>query len=212
MNVSDNFFLWTIQSFLTISLHGSVMKNSISLALGVSAVALLAACSGGGSSGTTPVVNSAPMSSSTSAPSPTSAPQAAATLKTANVNGSTAFVTASQQPVYVDGADKTDESFCTSVGNCLGLWPAVLAPSGTLSAGFSAFKRSDNGELQLAYNGQPLYTFIDDTMPDVATGVGIADPASDGGTGTFTLAVPASAATAAPTSAPTSAPNPYIAR
>jgi predicted lipoprotein with Yx(FWY)xxD motif len=150
------------------------------------------------------------VSSSTAAPSSTSAPQTASTLKTANVDGSPAFVTANQQPVYVDAADKTDESFCTSVGDCIGLWPAVLAPSGTLSAGFSTFKRSDNGELQLAYNGQPLYTFIDDTSPDVATGVGIADPASDGGTGVFTLAVPSSAATAAPTSAPTSVPNPYV--
>jgi predicted lipoprotein with Yx(FWY)xxD motif len=185
------------------------MKNIISLALGVVAVALLAACSGGGPSGTPAVVNSAP-----AVPSSPSAPQSTSTLKSANVNGTPAFVTANQQPVYVDGADKTDESFCTSVGNCLGLWPAVLAPSGTLSAGFTAFKRSDNGELQLAFNGQPLYTFIDDSMPDVATGIGIADPASDGGTGTFTLAVPSTSATAAPTAAPTSAPtsapnNPY---
>jgi predicted lipoprotein with Yx(FWY)xxD motif len=200
-----NVFASSIQFFLTILLHGSVMKNIISPALGGVAVALLAACSGGGSSGTTPVVNSAPVVSTS-----TSAPQTASTLKTANVNGSPAFVTANQQPVYVDGADKTDESFCTSVGNCLGLWPAVLAPSGTLSAGFTAFTRSDNGELQLAYNGQPLYTFIDDQMADVATGIGIADPASDGGTGTFTLAVPSTAATAAPTAKPTSAPSsPY---
>jgi predicted lipoprotein with Yx(FWY)xxD motif len=183
------------------------MKNTISLALGVVASALLAACSGGGGSAGTPVV----VSSAPAVPSsPTSAPQTTSTLRSATVNGTPAFVTAGQQPVYVDSADKTDESFCTSVGNCLGLWPAVLAPSGTLSAGFTAFTRSDNGELQLAYNGQPLYTFIDDSMADVATGVGIADPASDGGTGTFTLAVPSTSATAAPTAKPTSAPSsPY---
>jgi len=122
------------------------------------------------------------------------------TLSTATINGSPTFVTAMGQPVYVDSADTTDKSFCTSVGNCIGLWPAVIAPSGALSAGFTAFTRSDNGESQLAYNGQPLYTFVNDTSPDVSTGAGIADPASNGGTGTFTLARPV--ATAAPTSAP----------
>jgi len=181
------------------------MQNTNTLALGLFASALLAGCSGGGGSPSSTPMTVTPITPATSAPATTQS-----TLRTANVNGSPAFVTAGQMPIYVDSADKTDESFCTSVGNCLGLWPAVIAPSGTLSAGFTSFVRSDNGQVQLAFNGQPLYTFVGDTQADVATGIGIADPASDGGTGTFTLAVPSGSATAAPTAKPTSAPvSPY---
>jgi len=177
------------------------MNNAL-LALELLASALLAGCGDSGSTSASPVVTAPTMISSTPA---STTPTAASTLATVTIEGSATFITSAQQPVYVDSADTTDNSFCTSVGNCLGLWPAVLAPSGTLSVGFSSFTRSDNGELQLAYNGQPLYTFINDTLPDVATGVGIADPASNGGKGTFTLAHPlASAPMAAPTAAPVS--------
>jgi predicted lipoprotein with Yx(FWY)xxD motif len=175
------------------------MKHTTSLTLGLVLSALLAGCSGGGgSTGPSSFVATPPMVPSTTA--------AAATLAAATIDGSLTFVTSTNQPVYVDSADTTDTSFCTSVGNCIGLWPAVIAPSGPLSAGFSSFTRSDNGQVQLAFNGRPLYTFVGDTSPDVATGVGIADPASSGGTGTFTLAHPVASTS---TAAPAAPANPY---
>jgi F420-0:gamma-glutamyl ligase-like protein len=54
--------------------------------------------------------------------------------------------------------------------------------------------------VQLAYNGKPLYTFVSDTSPDVATGDGIQG---------FSIARPAASAA---TPAPTAVPTPYAVR
>ncbi|HEY4440904.1 MAG TPA: hypothetical protein VGN14_10625, partial [Candidatus Elarobacter sp.] len=56
---------------------------------------------------------------------------------------------------------------CT--GSCLQVWPAVVASAGTLPAPWSSFTRADNGQLQLSYKGQALYTFVSDS-PGVARG------------------------------------------
>jgi predicted lipoprotein with Yx(FWY)xxD motif len=52
---------------------------------------------------------------------PTSAPQAGAPLQTAQLDGSAAYVTASNMPVYEFSGDMTDMSNCT--GGCLSVWP-----------------------------------------------------------------------------------------
>jgi len=127
---------------------------------------------------------------------PTSAPQSNAPLGTATIDGSAAFVTAADFPVYEFSGDTTDVSNCT--GGCLTTWPAVTPPPVTLPAGWTAFMRPDTHTMQLAYNGAPLYTYSGDT-PGVSNGTGIED---------FSLARPAAAAT--PTGAPTTMPgSPY---
>ena len=169
------------------------MKNA-TLALGLLASAL-AGCSGGGGS-----TMGAGMAPATQPPVTTGS-----TLSTATIDGVTTFVNSASLPVYTFTADGTDASVCTA--GCLAAWPAVLAPSGTLSAGFSSFKRSDTGQMQLAFNGQPLYTFAADSA-DRATGNGdvVPDNGSSGPTGTFDLVNASAAATPAPTAAPTTAP------
>ena len=142
--------------------HAARMKN-ISLALSLAA-ALLAGCGGGGSTGT------AVPGGTTTTPT---APTTTTPLSTMTLNGGTAFVTAAQLPVYTFGGDTVaNQSMCTVAGGCLAVWPSVTPPAGTLPTPWSSFTRSDNGALQLAYNGAALYTFTGD-KPGVATGDGV---------------------------------------
>ena len=136
------------------------MKN-ITLALGFAA-ALLAGCGGGGSS--------APMNNTGTTTTP---PASTTVLSTMTLNGAAAFVTAAQLPVYTFGGDTVaNASACTVASGCLAIWPAVAPPAGTLPTPWASFTRSDNGALQLSYNGAALYTFASD-KPGVASGDGV---------------------------------------
>jgi len=173
------------------------MKNR-SLAFTVLASALFAGCSGGGGS-------SGGGMGSMPGPAPTQPPAATTTLPTATIGGNLVFVNLAQLPVYTFSADPANASVCTA--GCLAAWPAVSPPAGALTAGFSTFKRSDNGTTQLSYNGQALYTFVGDSA-DTATGAGdvVPDNGSSGATGTFELTPDSTSATPAPTGMPTTSP------
>jgi len=191
------------------------MQNRSVAVLGLIGAVLSTGCSGGGG-------NSNPLPSQTAA-TPTTAPTAApaatpspapasAVLSTQNIDGGSAFVTSSGLPVYVSAADKPGVSNCT--GGCLGVWPFVAPPTTSLPAPWSAFKRSDNGAMQLEYNGAPLYTFSQDSA-GVSSGNGVngfslARPQSSATTAATATPTPASSATptAVPTAAPTVAPTP----
>lgn len=137
------------------------MKN-ILLALGLTA--LLAGCGGGGSS--------APMTTPGTTTTPTT-PTSATVLSTMTLNGGAAFVTSAQLPVYTFGGDTVaNASSCTAASGCLAIWPAVAPPTGTLTSPWASFTRSDNGAVQLSYNGAALYTFASD-KPGVASGDGV---------------------------------------
>ncbi len=161
------------------------MRNISFALLAMSAASFATACSGGGAGAGGYV---APVRTPATA-QPVSSPQSNTPLQTATIDGAAAFVTASDLPVYVFANDTTDVSNCT--GACLAAWPAVVPPAGTLPSPWSSFRRSDNNALQLAYNGQPLYTFSEDS-PGISNGNG-----QEG----FSLARPL--ATTAPSSTPT---------
>jgi predicted lipoprotein with Yx(FWY)xxD motif len=157
------------------------MKNT-SLVLGLIVASLLAGCGGGGSTSSSP----APGPISTVPPVGTTSNA----LSTASINGAPAFVTSANMPVYIFAGDTTANS-STCTGTCLSTWPAVAPPSGTLSAPWASFTRTDNGTVQLSVNGHALYTFVSDS-PLVARGDNVesfhlarpADSAGDaGGTG-----------------------------
>jgi predicted lipoprotein with Yx(FWY)xxD motif len=137
------------------------MKNK-SLALFLIAGGLLAGC-GGGTTSTTPPPHVVP----------TQTPSGTTVLTTATIDGGPAFVTSTGFAVYkFSGDTKPDVSTCT--GGCAAVWPAVAPPSsGSLPSPWSSFTRSDDGATQLAYKGKPLYTFVNDTQPGVATGNGV---------------------------------------
>jgi predicted lipoprotein with Yx(FWY)xxD motif len=143
----------------------AMMKFTSFLAI-LAASTLLAACGGGGGSTTyTPPANGGTGAGGAGGG------QNGAVLGTQTIDGGPAFVTSGGHAVYTfDGDTVADQSTCT--GGCAAIWPPVRPPSGTLSAPWSSFRRSD-GSMQLAYNGKPLYTFVQDTRAGEASGNGV---------------------------------------
>ena len=99
---------------------------------------------------------------------------------------------------YANDVVSNRTSRCT--GACLRMWPAfyvssITLPPGLNEASFSRVNRPD-GVKQLAYNGFPLYYFINDTRPGDVNGQGFRNqwfaytlPKPNAGTN---LAIPAS--------------------
>lgn len=89
---------------------------------------------------------------------------------------------ASGNTLYIFTNDSEGVSNCT--GDCLGAWPALtVATEADLVAGLGAvaqddlstISRPDTGELQVTYQGQPLYTFANDLEAGQAVGQGVGD-------------------------------------
>ena len=101
------------------------------------------------------------------------------------------LATPSGMPLYTYNADTSGVSNCT--GSCLTNWPAYKASSSSnLPTGLTTLTRTDNGQVQYAYNGKPLYTFVSDSVGHV-TGNGVEN---------FSIAVPAATSTAPTTTTP----------
>ncbi len=168
------------------------------LALGLA----LAGCGGGGSSGGG-VSSAVPITNPPAAAPPPSSPGSSSTAGDTNqvmLNGALTLVDSKTGlALYTFGGDTTpDQSACT--GSCLAIWPAHAATAGEMaSSGFTIFTRSDNGTMQWAYLGKPLYTFVSDTTSKNGTGDGVQN---------FNLAHPQAMAAPSPTAQPTSAPPP----
>ena len=69
--------------------------------------------------------------------------------------------------VYTFAKDTANSGSSACTGSCLATWPALTVPAGsTASAGSGAggkigtITRSDDGSLQVTYNGLPLYFFV----------------------------------------------------
>ncbi len=78
----------------------------------------------------------------------------------------------SGKALYTYSADSKGVSNCT--GACLANWPAYVDTASTtgLPVGVDVIKRTDNGQMQYTYNGQPLYYFASDANGKV-TGDGL---------------------------------------
>ncbi len=75
--------------------------------------------------------------------------------------------------LYTYGKDGEGVSNCS--GLCAAAWPPLLAPdSARATDGFTLVTRS-GGDKQWAYNGQPLYLYIGDSMPGDVDGDGADD-------------------------------------
>ncbi len=137
----------------------------------------LAACGGSSSSSTSASSNAAATSATT-----TSGASAANTegVKTASnaALGETVLVDAQGRTLYHLTGEGSGKFLCTSAA-CVAAWPlaSASAMSSALS-GLAAVRRPDGSE-QLAYKGEPLYTFSGDRAAGEANGQGIK---ADGGT------------------------------
>ena len=61
---------------------------------------------------------------------------------------------------------------CWSSARWCDNWPALTAASGSAASGDWTTVTRDDGTMQWAYKGKPLYTFAKDTKPGDTTGDG----------------------------------------
>ena len=92
-----------------------------------------------------------------------------APLKTTEVRLS---ILTNDQGLTVYTYDKDTAGVSNCYNGCARAWPPVLAPSGDLRAPLSAITRKD-GSRQIAYKGQPLYLYAEDSAPGDITGDGV---------------------------------------
>ncbi len=78
--------------------------------------------------------------------------------------------------------DKDDKGVSNCSGLCAAAWPPLLAPdSAHATDSFTVITRS-GGNKQWAFNGQPLYLYIRDSLPGAVDG--------DGADGVWHVAIP----------------------
>ncbi len=154
----------------------------VALAAGVMTVA--AACSSAASTPAatvlgataTPVVTAAPVA--TTAPSAMASTAMTVAIGSAQSSSLGAYLTGPNGlTLYVFANDTSGKSSCTAA--CAANWPALTAASGATITGpsgatgtFSLITR-DDGSMQVAYNGMPLYYFKGDSAPGQTNGQGI---------------------------------------
>jgi len=145
-------------------------------------VLVLGACGGGASpSAAEPTVGptvEAPTDAPTEQPSEAAGGEATVVAAEVGTVGTVLVDGASGMTLYIFTKDVKDsgESVCT--GGCLTAWPALTVAAGeTPTAGegvtgtLGTITRTDDGTIQVTYNGLPLYFFASDTAPGDANGV-----------------------------------------
>jgi predicted lipoprotein with Yx(FWY)xxD motif len=80
------------------------------------------------------------------------------------------------QRLYTYDLDRAGRSFCNE--GCEGAHPPVIAPASATAMGQWSVVRRDDGRLQWAYRGHPVYSFFHDAPKD---------PHGDGEGGTWHL-------------------------
>jgi len=98
-------------------------------------------------------------------------------VKTASTSLGTVLVDAKGMTLYHLTAEKNGKFICTD-GTCLGLWHPLLTHGGQRPHGavgsLGTVQRPDGG-MQIAYKGQPLYTFAQDSAAGDTNGQGFKD-------------------------------------
>jgi len=153
---------------------------------------LAAACGGGqgGGGGVPYAVGGSPASSAGNAPAsppssgaaiaPAASPSSPTSVKIGVATSPKLgrYLTAPDgKTLYTLSSDPANESTCA--GKCATAWPPLLIaaggkvtpPTGVMGT-FTNIKRSD-GTSQVAFDGHPLYTFVQDTAPGQTAGEGI---------------------------------------
>jgi len=159
-------------------------RNTMAAAIIVVA-GFAAACSGAATA--TPAAStsaSAPAASAPAASAPAAASGAPAAggpvIMTATVGtqGTLVVASANGMTVYTFTKDVANSGTSACTGGCLTKWPAVTVPAGSTAAGASSvtgkigtITRTDDGTLQVTYNGLPLYFYSGDKAAGDANGI-----------------------------------------
>lgn len=70
--------------------------------------------------------------------------------------------------LYTFDKDSGGKSMCND--ECAKNWPPMMAPAGAKAEGKWTVIKRDDGQMQYAYDGKPLYTFVKDKAPGDMTG------------------------------------------
>ncbi|WP_419712779.1 hypothetical protein [Pseudomonas sp. NFX224] len=70
--------------------------------------------------------------------------------------------------LYTFDKDSGGKSMCND--DCAKNWPPMMAPADATAEGKWSVIKRDDGKMQYAYDGKPLYTFVKDTKPGDMTG------------------------------------------
>lgn len=164
----------------------------------------LAACSSNAGTSTTAPPTTAPTTAASMAATSPAASSATAELMVGTKAGLGSFLTdGNGMTLYVFAKDSSGMSACT--GSCAANWPALTVASGQqamagpgVSGTIATITRSDDGKLQVTYDGAPLYYFAKDAAAGDTNGQGIGGlwhAASPDGGGVGAPASPASSPT-----------------
>ncbi|HYN69032.1 MAG TPA: hypothetical protein VEX41_02330 [Candidatus Eisenbacteria bacterium] len=128
----------------------------------------------------TVAATAAPTVAATTAPTVAATTAAATTVEAKEVGtvGTVLVAGSNGMTVYIFLMDVKDSGTSVCTGGCLETWPALTVPAGgSPVAGtgvigtLGTITRADNGELQVTYNGLPLYFFKNDQAPGDTNGV-----------------------------------------
>ena len=101
-----------------------------------------------------------------------------ATVMAKTIGGTTVLVAGSNDmTVYKFDNDVANNGKSACTGGCLTKWPALTVPAGTtptagtgVTGTLATITRTDDGTLQVTYNGLPLYFYQGDKAPGDTTG------------------------------------------
>lgn len=130
---------------------------------------VLAACGSSSSMSATPASSAKPAAQTTGA--------AAVTVKTGSTSLGKVLVDGQGMTLYALSAERGGKFICTSSA-CTAIWhPLNVAAGATPSSEVGAITtvRRPDGTTQIAYKGEPLYTFASDQQPGETKGQGFKD-------------------------------------
>jgi predicted lipoprotein with Yx(FWY)xxD motif len=147
-------------------------------------VVLLAACGGAGTTSaptiatTTTTTEATTTEAATTTGATTSAASATVNAHAVGSAGTILVAASNDMTLYNFSKDTKDSGTSACTGSCLETWPALTVAAGeTPVAGdgvtgtLGTITRTDDGTLQVTYNGLPLYFFKNDKAPGDLNGV-----------------------------------------
>jgi predicted lipoprotein with Yx(FWY)xxD motif len=81
------------------------------------------------------------------------------------------FTNAAGMTLYTFQKDSSGKSVCN--GNCAKNWPPLAASASDKASGDWSVVKRDDGTMQWAYKGKPLYLWVKDQKPGDRTGDGV---------------------------------------
>ena len=144
------------------------------VALPLMAAVLVAGCS---SAAATPIpATPAPATAAAASNAPV-AGSATVVTKDAGAAGTVVVAGSNMMTIYTFTTDVADSGKSACSGGCLVKWPALIVPAGTtptagpgVTGKLGTITRTEDGALQVTYNGLPLYFYQGDKAPGDTTG------------------------------------------